>query len=186
MSWTAQVTLLLHIDISKWWATLTWFQIVQPNLVVFNCEMTHLCVDPLIWWRLLCTWLSFVKTTLHLTSKLITVIPNHLYLRPVLAFEYCHCLHLCVNLCVNHFLFRAITWDPLKLGSPNLAQRCKTTWLRSLLFCEAIDLDLQGHIFCEWCRSLWLHQSIGRKMTQPAALGASWRHGGCDWPHMAR
>ena len=31
-----------------------------------------------------------------------------------------------------------------------------------------------------------LHKSIGQKMTQPAALGASWTHHGCDWPHVAR
>ena len=31
-----------------------------------------------------------------------------------------------------------------------------------------------------------LHQSIGRKMTQLAALGASWPHRGCGWSHVAR
>ena len=33
--------------------------------------------------------------------------------------------------------------------------------------------------------TIWLHQSIGRKMTQPAALGVSWSHRGCGWPHVA-
>ena len=56
------------------------------------------------------------------------------------------CVCVCVCLCVNHLLFRAITRDPLKLGSPNLDQRCKRPWLRSLLFCGLIDLDLQGQI----------------------------------------
>ena len=41
---------------------------------------------------------------------------------------------------------RAITHHPFKLGSPNLDQRCKTPWLRSLLFWGAINLDLQGQI----------------------------------------
>ena len=34
----------------------------------------------------------------------------------------------------------------LKLQSPNLDQKCKTPWLRSLLFLGFIDLDLQGQI----------------------------------------
>ena len=58
------------------------------------------------------------------------------YPRPVLAFGYCHRLRLCVCpcVCVNHLLARRITRDPFKLGSPNLDQRCKRPWLRSLLF----------------------------------------------------
>ena len=46
----------------------------------------------------------------------------------------CVCPCVCVSLCVNHLLVRAITRDPFKLGSPNLDQRCKRPWLRSLLF----------------------------------------------------
>ena len=42
------------------------------------------------------------------------------------------CPYVCV--CVNHELVCMITHCPLKLGSPNLDQRCKTPWLRSLLF----------------------------------------------------
>ena len=81
---------------------------------------------------------------------------NSFYPRPVLAFGYCRCLRLCVCvcvcvclsvcLCVNHLLVRTITRDLFKLGSPNLDQRCKRPWLRSLLFWGAIDLDLQGQI----------------------------------------
>ena len=41
---------------------------------------------------------------------------------------------------------RAITHQPFKLRSPNLDQRCKRHWLRSLLFCGTIDRDLQGQI----------------------------------------
>ena len=44
------------------------------------------------------------------------------------------CVCVCVSLCVNHLLVHAITRDPFKLGSPNLDQRCKRPWLRSLLF----------------------------------------------------
>ena len=42
--------------------------------------------------------------------------------------------------------FRAITHQPFKLGSPNLDQRCKRPWLRSLLFCGTIDRDLPDQI----------------------------------------
>ena len=45
-----------------------------------------------------------------------------------------------------HKFVRAITHHPFKLGSPNLDHRCKRPWLRSLLFWEVIDLDLQGQI----------------------------------------
>ena len=56
----------------------------------------------------------------------------------------CLCDLVFVCVCVNHLLVRAITRGPFKLGSPNLNQRCKALWLRSLLFWGAIDLDLQG------------------------------------------
>ena len=56
----------------------------------------------------------------------------------------CVCLSVCV--CVNHLLVRTITRDLFRLGSPNLDQRCKTPWLRSLLFYGLIDLDLQCQI----------------------------------------
>ena len=53
---------------------------------------------------------------------------------------------VCVSVCVNQLLVRPITWDPFKLGLPNLDQRCKSPWLRSLLFGGAIGLDFQGQI----------------------------------------
>ena len=39
-----------------------------------------------------------------------------------------------------------ITHHPFNLGSPNLDQKCKSPWLRSILFWGAIDLDLQCQI----------------------------------------
>ena len=54
---------------------------------------------------------------------------------------------LCV--CINHELVRSITHHPVKLGSPNLDQRCKTPWFGSLLFLGMIDLNLQGQIQLE-------------------------------------
>ena len=58
----------------------------------------------------------------------------------------CVCVCVCVCLSVNHQLVRAITHQPFKLESPNLDQRWKRPWLRSLLFCGTIDLELQGQI----------------------------------------
>ena len=51
---------------------------------------------------------------------------------------------LCVRACSNHEIVPVINHHPFKLGSPNLDQTCKTTWLRSLLSYCIIDLDLQG------------------------------------------
>ena len=56
------------------------------------------------------------------------------------------CVCVCVCMSVNHQLVRAITHQPFKLESPNLDQRWKRPWLRSLLFCGTIDLELQGQI----------------------------------------
>ena len=58
----------------------------------------------------------------------------------------CVCVCMCVCVSVNHQFVRTITCHPLKLQSPNLDQKCKTPWLRSLLFLGFIDLDLQGQI----------------------------------------
>ena len=69
----------------------------------------------------------------------------------LLVFDF-QCVRMCVlhkgsqtpvNVCVsvNHGFVRAITHQTFKL---DLDQRCKRPWLRSLLFCGAIDLDLQG------------------------------------------
>ena len=92
----------------------------------------------------------------HTISKLVDLVPilqqsdSQFYPRPVLAFGYCRCLRMCVCVCVclsvNHQLVRAITHQPFKLESPNLDQRCKRHWLRSLLFFGTIDLELQGQI----------------------------------------
>ena len=55
---------------------------------------------------------------------------------------------MCVS--VNPELVRAINHQAFKLKPPNkFGQRVQTTWLRSLLFWGAIDLDLQGQIKLE-------------------------------------
>ena len=63
-----------------------------------------------------------------------TVKRSSFYPRPVLAFGYCRCLRLSVCVSVNPELVRAINHHVFKLEPPNLDKRCKTTWLRSLLF----------------------------------------------------
>ena len=54
------------------------------------------------------------------------------YPRPVLAFGYCRWLRLSVCVCGKHLLVRAITCHAFKLESPNLDNKSKTPWLRSL------------------------------------------------------
>ena len=57
----------------------------------------------------------------------------HCYLRPVWhSGIVVGCVCVSVRPCVNHELVRTIT--PFKLGSLNLDQMYKATWLRSLLF----------------------------------------------------
>ena len=41
---------------------------------------------------------------------------------------------MCVSMCGNHLLVRTITCHPFKHETPNLDQKSKTPWLRSLLF----------------------------------------------------
>ena len=53
---------------------------------------------------------------------------------------------VCVWVCGNHLLACAITSHPFKLEPPNLDQKSKTPWLRSLSFWGFIDLELQGQI----------------------------------------
>ena len=102
----------------------------------------------MIWMRY--TFLCFHK---KFQERLLLIL-IHFYPRPVLAFGYCHrpCLCICqcvcvyVCVCINHLLVRTITHQPFKLKSPNLKHRCKTPWLRCLLFWGVIDLELQGQI----------------------------------------
>ena len=65
------------------------------------------------------------------------------YPRPVLAFLHCRCLCLRVRPYVNYNLVHAIARILFKLESPNLDQKRKTPWLRSLLFRVANVLDHQ-------------------------------------------
>ena len=57
----------------------------------------------------------------------------------VLSLPACVCVCVCVCLSVNHELVRAITHQPFKLESPNLAHRCK----RSLLFGGRLNLKFK-------------------------------------------
>ena len=69
-----------------------------------------------------------------------------------MALRYCHCLRVCVYVCVcvhlsiNHELVRRIIHQPFKLGSPNLEQRCKRPWLRALLFVGRLIMIFKGKL----------------------------------------
>ena len=105
--------------------------------ISLSLKLSSICLNTLI-------------TENHIRMYCFTVYHNDFYPRPVLAFGYCRCLRLSVcpsvRVCGNHFLVRAITHHPFKLGSPNLDHRCKRPWLRSLSFWGVIDIDLQGQI----------------------------------------
>ena len=57
----------------------------------------------------------------------------------------CLCVQMSIHPCVNKFV--CMITHPFKLEWPNLDQRCKRPWLRSLTICGMIDLDLQGQIY---------------------------------------
>ena len=79
------------------------------------------------------------------TAVIITMfLPEASFGLRVLSLPASVCVYVCV--CGNHLLVRTITCHPFKLESPNLDQKSKTPWLRSLLFWGLIDLELQGQI----------------------------------------
>ena len=55
---------------------------------------------------------------------------------------------VCVCVCHSIACPRDNT-DPFQLGAPNLEQRCKTHWLRFLLFFGIINRDLQAQVYLE-------------------------------------
>ena len=112
------------------------------------------------------SWSTCIVTPLWLNF-----LPEDSFGHRVLSLPASVCVCLFVCLCVNHLLVRAITRDPFKLGSPNLVQRCKRPWLRSLLFCGLIDPDLQGQILLE--SPNLPHVELVRTMTHhPLKLGS--------------
>ena len=88
---------------------------------------------------------------------------NNFHPRPVLAFRYCCCLRPsvcpCLCVCINHLLVCKITWDPFKLGSPNLDQRWRIPWLRSLLFGGKLTLTFKVKFYLKslifWFHHYW-------------------------------
>ena len=74
------------------------------------------------------------------------------YPRTVLAFRYCRCLRLSDCPCVRVSQTLAGPRDnsgPFKLGSPNLDQRCKIPWSRSLLSKWRVYKTNSRHAYCK-------------------------------------
>ena len=99
--------------------------------------LTHICITQPQWVN------SLILGDVAII--LIIYFSNSFYLRAVLAFGYCRCLRQSVLpcVCINHLLVGTITRDSLKLGSPNLDQRCKSPWLRSLFFSGQLTLTFK-------------------------------------------
>ena len=93
----------------------------------------------------------YCRFPMHVVCSIIFLLPKASFGLRVLSSpaSVCMFVRVCVSVCVNHLLVHAITRDPFKLGSPNLDQRCKRPWLRSLLFLGVMDLDLQGKILLQ-------------------------------------
>ena len=118
-----------------------------------NCcgILSKSCVS-LIWWRgflaatkQLYEWyFPSVRPSVCLSVRH-TFLPEASFGLQVLSLPafVCLCVRVSVRVCINHGLVRTITHHSFKLESPNLEQRCKRPWLRSLLFLGMIDLDLQ-------------------------------------------
>ena len=83
------------------------------------------------------------KSWLRCTVVLLVLVPEASFGLRVLSLPLSVHRSVCPSL--TNFV-RVITHHPFKLGSPNSDKRCKTTWLWSLLFWGAINLDLQGQI----------------------------------------
>ena len=98
-------------------------------------------------WKIICIYMLNISIDLRfkflkLKIPYMTLCRYCFYPRPVLAFGYCRCLRLSVSPSVTKFIC-AITHYPLKLGSPNLDQRCKRPWLRSLCFVGRLTLTFK-------------------------------------------
>ena len=54
------------------------------------------------------------------------------------------CVYLSGCVCLNYEFVSKIIYDPFKQVSANLDRKCKTPWLRLMLFCGMVDI--QGQI----------------------------------------
>ena len=133
---------LLHQHISalaslrEWSVVSAWLRIwAQPR----NPCQSHNSASASTWKCRISVWISGTK--IIPSNQKISVFTRGQFWPPGIVVA---CVCVCV--CIIHLLVRTITRHLFKLGSPNLVQRSKTPWLRSLLFWGAIDLYLQGQI----------------------------------------
>ena len=90
-------------------------------------------------------WQTCLKASVCFVYRFITWSPFWLQLL-LLPASVCVCLSVCLS--VNHLLLIAITQKPFKLGSPNLGERCQSSWLRSLFLW--IDRTWSSRSYITW------------------------------------
>ena len=131
-----------------------------PSGIVVACVCLSVCVCP-------CVNHELVRAITHHHSRLESPNLDHRCKRPWLrSLLFLGVIDLDLQGQIKlqsqnlpHFeLVRAITHHPFELGPPNLDQRCKIPWLRSLLFWGLIELHMSNltyfqnpvylHCFC--------------------------------------
>ena len=140
---TSFLLLLVSLPISL---IITFWQMLSYD----TCTQTLSLISLIEWPRNLFTRIK------HWIKNSFTFLPEASFDLWVLSLPACVCLSVCQCVClsvclcvsVNQELVRAITHDPFKLVSPHFNQRCKTTWLRSLLFWDD-QFDVQGKIWLQ-------------------------------------
>ena len=140
-----------------------------------------LATDRLSW---LLTYISFVVNHRWTFRSIIDVAMDSIHIeRRIFSVNHsgAWCLqprvHRDLHACATRYLMQGTIWD------------CNLT--NDIKQCEIVLISIYsprktGVFSVPLVFTIQLHQSIGRKVTQPAALGASWPHRGCDWSHVAR
>ena len=136
---------------------------------IANALELHLsCTDPLIssveitlFWLIIAAW--GLVSNFQCKGLFIISIFNRGQFWPSSPASVCVCVCPWVSLKLVH----TITCDLFNIGSPNLNQRCKTPWLGSLLFWEAINLEPHCFTVSTLCvywskqlRVIWLLTSL--------------------------
>ena len=103
------------------------------------------------------------------TLMILFVTGGHFWPLGIVIACVCLCVSLClyVHMCINPKIVWVTTHDPFKLEPPNSDKRCKTPWLRSLLFgrwgidWQCLYIATAACILWASCLSLGKYSSIG-------------------------